>query len=103
MSEVASRPAPSRGRGSARGGRGGSRGNRPRDRQPNNTQKELPQSDEADQGELGEMKKKYASELSMLNELFPDWSNVDLLFALEDTSGDLERTIEGISEGSCHY
>jgi hypothetical protein len=101
MSEVASRPAPSRGRGSARGGRGGSRaGNRPRDRQPNNTQKELQHSDEADQGELGEMKKKYSSQLSMLKELFPDWSDVDLLFALEDTNGDLERTIEGISEGS---
>jgi hypothetical protein len=100
MSEVNSRTAPSRGRSSARGGRGGSRaGHRPRDRQPNSTHKDTTQSDETDQGELGEMKKKYSGQLSMLKELFPDWSDVDLLFALDETDGDLERTIEGISEG----
>lgn len=105
MSEVTSRPvpvpAPARGRGGGRGGRGGSaRGSRGRDR-PNGTYKDTPAAaDEvADEGELGEMKKQYSSQLPMLKELFSDWTDVDLLFALQETDGDLESTIERISEG----
>jgi hypothetical protein len=101
MSEVASRPAPTRGgRGAGRGGRGGARGStRGRDRPTNGTYKDSTADEFADQGELGEMKKQYSSQLPMLKELFQDWTDVDLLFALQETDGDLESTIERISEG----
>ena len=102
MSEVASRPAPARGgRGAGRGGRGGARGStRGRDRPTNGTYKDSAADDFADQGELGEMKKQYSSQLPMLKELFQDWTDVDLLFALQETDGDLTSTIERISEGT---
>jgi hypothetical protein len=101
MSETASRPVPTRGRGSARGGRGGARGGRGRDRQLNSSYKDTSPEveDLADGGELGEMKKQYKSQLPMLKELFQDWNDVDLLFALQETDGDLESTIDRISEG----
>ena len=101
MSETTSRPAPVRSRGSGRG-RGGLRGStRGRDRPTNGTYKDSAgPEDFADQGELGEMKKQYSSQLPMLKELFgQDWTDVDLLFALQETDGDLESTIERISEG----
>jgi hypothetical protein len=91
-----------RGRGSARGGRGGGRGGaRGRDRfHPNAGYNDPPEVDEiSDEGELGEMKKQYKSQLPMLKELFSDWNDVDLLFALHETDGDLESTIDRISEG----
>jgi hypothetical protein len=53
-----------------------------------------------DQGKLGEMKRKYSSELSMLNDMFPDWTNVDLVFALDGLNGDLPRTIDHIMDGN---
>ncbi|KAF2663914.1 hypothetical protein BT63DRAFT_465523 [Microthyrium microscopicum] len=98
MSETASRPAPARGRGTTRG-RGGFRGsNRPRAAHTNGDAKDT--FDESDQGELGDMKKKYRSQLQSLKDIFPDWADVDLLFALEETDGDLDRTIDHISEGN---
>ena len=42
----------------------------------------------------------YASKLSTIKEMFPDWTDEDLVFALQETSGDLERTIDRISEGT---
>lgn len=94
MSESGSRPLPSRGRGQTRG-RGGFRRTGGRDRdQPTSSQ-----IDELEQGEVGEMKKKYSQELSQLKEMFSDWADVDLLFALEETDGDLFRTVEHISAG----
>ncbi|KAL2814242.1 hypothetical protein BDW59DRAFT_154473 [Aspergillus cavernicola] len=99
MSEVQSRPSASRGRVSARGGRGGysSRGGRggSRSTKPDTTE---PTYD--DEGELGQMKKKYSDTLPMLKELFPDWTDEDLIFALEDADGDLEQAIDRISEGN---
>jgi hypothetical protein len=93
MSDVATRPAHTRGRGTTRG-RGGFRGTN-RTRQANGDHAE-----DAEQGELGEMKKKYAAQLKSLKEVFPDWNDVDLLFALEETDGDLERTVDHISQGN---
>lgn len=45
------------------------------------------------------MKKKYSDTLPMLKELFPDWKDEDLVFALEDSNGELEEAIERITEG----
>ena len=101
MSEATSRPAQPRGRGAGRGGRGGARGST-RGRGVNGTYKDTsPEEidDFEDQGELGEMKKQYSSQLPMLKELFEGWNDVDLLFALQETDGDLESTIDRISEG----
>jgi len=101
MSEVQSRPA-TRGRSSARGGRGGypSRGPRSNSKQTNGDHYGSTHVDtSADQGELGELKRQYLSQLTTLKELFPDWADVDLLLALQETDGDLQSTIERITEG----
>ncbi|KAL5332153.1 hypothetical protein BJX70DRAFT_176654 [Aspergillus crustosus] len=99
MSEVQSRPSASRGRGSARGGRGGysSRGGRGGNR---STKPDVSEPAYDDEGELGQMKKKYSDTLPLLKELFPDWTDEDLVFALEDADGDLEQAIDRISEGN---
>lgn len=102
MSEVKARPSGPRGRGSGRGGRGAfsSRGGRTSNRPTNG---ETPDISETipieDEGELGELKKHYASKLDMIKEMFPDWTDEDIVFALQETDGDLESTIDRISEG----
>lgn len=100
MSEVLSRPSAPRGRGSARGGRGGysSRGGRGT-RKVEIVDNAAPTSYE-DEGEIGQLKLKYATELPTLKELFSDWTDEDLVFALEDANGVLETAIEHISEGN---
>lgn len=110
MSETQSRQTQSsRGRSSARGGRGGyggapRGGSRTSNKPRNADNKTIDDNDMlADQGELGEMKKRYSSQLNTLKELFPDWTEVDLVLALEETDGDLQSTIERISEGKTKY
>ena len=101
MAEVQQRSSGSRGRGSARGGRGGyvSRGGRPK---APSTGKENthPTGSYEDQGEIGQLKKQYASQLETIKEMFPDWTSEDLVFALQETGGNLESTINRISEGA---
>lgn len=46
------------------------------------------------------MKKKYSDTLPTLKEMFPDWKDEDLVFALEDSNGELLEAIERITEGS---
>lgn len=102
MSEVKSRPSAPRGRGSGRGGRGGfsSRGGRGGNRQINGDKIENSQSSSyEDEGELGQLKKVYATKLSTIKELFPSWTDEDLVFALQETDGNLESTIDRISDG----
>lgn len=104
MSEVKSRPSVPRGRGSARGGRGSyhSRGGRGSSRHTNGDLNpdiaEAPSYE--DEGELGQLKKLYSTKLSTMKEMFPDWTDEDLVFALQETDGNLENTIERISEGA---
>ncbi|KAI4179627.1 MAG: hypothetical protein L6R41_007728 [Letrouitia leprolyta] len=103
MSEVRSRPSGLRGRGSARGGRGGQNSRGPRgSNRPTNGDLPEPASDPAleEEGEIGELKRKYSSKLSTIKEMFPDWTNEDIVFALQETEGNLEATIERISEGN---
>ncbi|KAI9831864.1 MAG: hypothetical protein M1826_002896 [Phylliscum demangeonii] len=52
------------------------------------------------EGEMGELKKKYGSQLTTLRDFFPDWKDDDFLFALQETDGDLDSTVERITEGS---
>jgi hypothetical protein len=100
MSEAQSRPAATRGRSTTRGGRGGHGSRGPRSSKQTNGDHAASSADtSADQGELGELKRRYASQLSTLKELFPDWTDVDLVLAMEESDGDLQATIEKISEG----
>lgn len=102
MSEVRSRPSGPRGRGLGRGGRGGhnSRGGRGPTRQTNgDTSESVPGPSAEEEGELGELKKMYSSKLSPIKEMFPDWTDEDIVFALQETDGNLEATIDRISDG----
>lgn len=104
-SEVQSRPAASRGRGAGRGGRGGhSRGGaRQQARSPGATNGDAKHFDSLDsvedEGEIGELKKRYGAKTSLIKEMFPDWSDVDILFALQETDGDENLTVTRIAEG----
>jgi hypothetical protein len=99
MSDTQSRPA--RGRSTARGGRGSFTSRGPR--KPANGDGAPSIDTSAEAGELAELKKRYQPQLTTLKELFPDWTDADLVLAIEDSDGDLERTIEKISEGECLY
>ncbi|KAF9871433.1 rnapii degradation factor def1 [Colletotrichum karsti] len=105
MSEVQTRPAAARGRGSGRGGRGGfaSRGGRTQGR-TNGDKFDHKDAEDAtsfeDQGELGELKKQYGSKVSLIRELFPDWSEQDILYALSETDGDENLAVTRIAEGT---
>lgn len=46
-----------------------------------------------------ELSKKYKDQLSQLSAIFPDWEKSDLVFALQDSKGDVESTVLAISEG----
>ncbi|PNS19330.1 hypothetical protein CAC42_2507 [Sphaceloma murrayae] len=96
MSEVDNRPTPSRGRSSVRGrggyaGRGGPRGGH---RQINGAASHQQEPSLDDQGEIGDMKKQYSSQLPMLKDMFPDWTDVDLVFALQETDGHVSQFSE---------
>lgn len=103
MSESDVRTAPPRGRSSARGGRGGyGRGGPRGGRKVNGTSDDVavPEESFEDQGEIGEMKKKYTNELGMLKDMFPDWTDTDLVFALDEADGDLPSTVDKITSGA---
>lgn len=109
MSEVQSRPGASRGRGSGRGGRGGGLstrgGGRAGNRAPatngddskHDTDSSLPTLE--DEGEVGQLNKQYGTKVAVIKEMFPDWSDVDILFALRETDGDENLTVTRIAEG----
>jgi hypothetical protein len=103
MSEVQSRPSAPRGRGSARGGRGGysSRGGRGGRGHATNGDKaaSTPTVSIEDEGEVGQLKKQYGSKVSTIKEMFPDWTDEDVVFALQETDGDLETTVGRITDG----
>lgn len=99
MSEVQARPSAPRGRASNRGGRGGYRGGRGASKNIKTDLENIPPPSE-EQGEIGELKLRHGSKVAMIRELFPDWTDEDVVFALEETGGDLEDTIEKITTGT---
>lgn len=103
MSEVQSRPSAPRGRGSARGGRGGysSRGGRGGRSHATNGDKaeHTAATSIEDAGEVGQLKKQYGSKVTTIKEMFPDWTDEDIVFALQETDGDLETTVGRITDG----
>jgi hypothetical protein len=101
MSEVASRPSASRGRGSGRGGRGGftGRGGRRTNGQADHQAADASNSAFDDEGDIGELRKQYGAKTGVIREMFPDWSEVDVLFALQETNGDENEAVTRIAEG----
>ncbi|OAA36545.1 UBA-like protein [Beauveria brongniartii RCEF 3172] len=101
MSEVTSRSSASRGRGSGRGGRGGFAGRG--GRRPNGADKPEHSDSPAafdDDADLGELRKLYGDKTSVIREMFPDWSEADVLFALQETNGDQSEAVTRIAEGT---
>lgn len=101
MSEAASRSSATRGRGSGRGGRGGFAGRggrRPNGDKANSGFDSAPGAFD-DEGDVGELRKQYGSKTSIIKEVFSDWSEVDILSALQETNGDENEAISRIAEG----
>lgn len=105
MSEVQARSqTSSRGRGGgSRGGRGSYASRGGNSRRANGDK--FTATDSAltaeDEGDVGELRKKFGSDkVETIKELFPDWSDADILYALQETDGDIEVAATRISEGS---
>ncbi|KAI8390834.1 uncharacterized protein BYT42DRAFT_171536 [Radiomyces spectabilis] len=58
-----------------------------------------PSASTTESNDIKKLKSKYGSSLATLKELFHTWSDEDLLFAIQDAEGDLELTIDRITEG----
>lgn len=110
MSDVQTRPAATRGRGAPRSGRGGfsSRGGRNASRATpglatNGDAKHDSESNALpslnDQGEVSDLNKQYGDNVAVIKEMFPDWTPIDILYALKETDGNLTVTIERMAEG----
>ncbi|EXJ82973.1 hypothetical protein A1O3_06790 [Capronia epimyces CBS 606.96] len=103
MAEVQARGSGTRGRGGFRGGRGGFRGGRNPSRsqhKADNEQENIPPASVDDQGEVGELKKKFGEKLPLLKEICPGWSDEDLVYALQETDGDVDAAVDRISSGT---
>lgn len=104
MSGVQSRPSAPRGRGASRGGRAGfgSRGGRGgRSHPANGDRADNPSAPPIeDDAAVGQLKKQYGTKVSTIKEMYPDWTDADVVFALQETGGDLELTVERITDGT---
>ncbi|OIW31724.1 hypothetical protein CONLIGDRAFT_237382 [Coniochaeta ligniaria NRRL 30616] len=104
MSEVQSRPAASRGRGPARGGRGGgftSRGgSRVANKAPNGDSHHDAEATLEDEGEIGQLKQKFGTKIGLIKEMFPTWSDIDILYALQEADGDENLAVTRIADGT---
>jgi hypothetical protein len=101
MSEVQSRSQPAaRGRGGGRGGRGGFAG-RNDARSTNTRRTNGDKSDSVDEdGDVGQLRQQFGEHLETIKAIFPDWSDADILYALQENDGDVEVVATRISEGT---
>lgn len=105
MSEVTTRPGASRGRGSSRGGRGGfsNRGGRSSGK-PNGDATDAPTPSAFDEdGDIAELRKLYGSKIAPIKDMFQGWSDVDILYALQEADGDENLAVERIAHGKYFY
>ncbi|KAI0117681.1 hypothetical protein GGR51DRAFT_262732 [Nemania sp. FL0031] len=103
MAEIQTRTQPSttRGRGGGRGGRGGFAGRNTTARRANGDKTAaLDHTAFDDDSDIAQLRKQYGDKLAMIKELFEDWSDADILYALKETEGDVELTATRISDGS---
>merc|ERR1712225_142728 len=47
-----------------------------------------------------QLKKMDGSKVTTIKEMFPDWTDEDVVFALQETDGDLETTVDRITDGT---
>lgn len=100
MSEVQTRGSGARGRGGFRGGRGGYRGSRgPKSHTGNRAEEQDDTPSLEDQGEVGELKVRFADKLPVMREVCEGWSDEDLVFALQETNGDEVAAMDRITSG----
>lgn len=105
MSDVQSRPQapPSRARGGGRGGRGGFAGRnegRTGNTRGSNGGKPTTTTESLDEdGDIGQLRQQHGDKLELIKGIFPDWSDADILYALQENDGDLEVVVTKISEG----
>ena len=52
-----------------------------------------------DDGDVTELRKKHGTKVSQIKDLFPGWSDVDVLYALQECDGDVQTTAERIMDG----
>lgn len=48
---------------------------------------------------MGEFKRKFGDQVPLLREICPGWSDEDLVYALNETDGDLNAAVDRISSG----
>ena len=102
MAEVQARQNPTaRGRGGGRGGRGGFGGRNTTARRANGDKTGATTDSAAfdDDSDIAQLRKLYGEKLGLIKELFEDWSDADILYALKETDGDVELTATRIAEG----
>lgn len=100
MPEVQQRPPPPpRGRGgSSRGGRsGGSFGTRGGAGRISRTNGDNASFE--DQGEIGMLKRQYSEQLKSLREIISNWTDEDLVLALQENGGDVNQAATSITDG----
>lgn len=104
MSETTTRSGASRGRGSGRGGRGGfsSRGGRSSGNTNGDSFDALDTPSPAafdEDGDIAELRKLYGSKVRPIKDMFQGWSEVDILYALQEAEGDEGLAVERIAHG----
>ncbi|KAI1436156.1 hypothetical protein GGR50DRAFT_652980 [Xylaria sp. CBS 124048] len=103
MAEVQTRAhnPTTRGRGGGRGGRGGFGGRNTTARRANGDKVATAESTSSnDDGDIAQLRDQYGDKLVLIKELFEDWSDADILYALKETDGDVELTATRISDGT---
>ncbi|KAJ2465600.1 RNAPII degradation factor, partial [Coemansia sp. RSA 2337] len=58
-----------------------------------------PSSSVDEAAEFKILRNKHLNSLRILNEMYPDWTDADLLSAIEEANGDLTTTIDHITDG----
>jgi hypothetical protein len=66
---------------------------------PDRSSNHHPVGNQDEPEELKLIRKKHGHNLATIRELFPNWTDEDLLMALNEASGDLELAAARISEG----
>ncbi|GAW12170.1 hypothetical protein ANO14919_015310 [Xylariales sp. No.14919] len=103
MAEVQSRSQnpTTRGRGGGRGGRGGFGGRNTTARRANGDKTAATEPAAFDDdGDIAQLRKQYGEKLGLIKELFEEWSDADILYALKETDGDVELTATRIADGT---
>ena len=65
-----------------------------------NGDKMADQVEDKDEGEVGQLKKQYGSKVNTIQELFPNWTDEDVVYAIQECDGDLDLTVDRITEGT---